>query len=118
MIRRPPRSTLFPYTTLFRSGGRAKQAGLQGPRWRSARDRGKNGGGRLPVLSHDDDRRSRGAKRVGPSAGCGGSAGGTTEALEQILIRQPERAEIVHDPQRILALRNLRQTVARKAGLV
>src|SRR3712207_8047909 len=27
MIRRPPRSTLFPYTTLFRSGGRAPQAG-------------------------------------------------------------------------------------------
>src|ERR1051325_7547691 len=24
MIRRPPRSTLFPYTTLFRSGGRIK----------------------------------------------------------------------------------------------
>src|SRR2546427_2601134 len=24
MIRRPPRSTLFPYTTLFRSGGRYK----------------------------------------------------------------------------------------------
>src|SRR2546429_1441539 len=24
MIRRPPRSTLFPYTTLFRSGGRAQ----------------------------------------------------------------------------------------------
>src|SRR3989442_3862867 len=30
MIRRPPRSTLFPYTTLFRSDGRAVQAhGLQ-----------------------------------------------------------------------------------------
>src|SRR3712207_8899126 len=30
MIRRPPRSTLFPYTTLFRSGarGRARRAGL------------------------------------------------------------------------------------------
>src|SRR5256886_8374836 len=28
MIRRPPRSTLFPYTTLFRSLGRAHQAGL------------------------------------------------------------------------------------------
>jgi len=28
MIRRPPRSTLFPYTTLFRSG-RAKAAGLR-----------------------------------------------------------------------------------------
>src|SRR3712207_6990191 len=25
MIRRPPRSTLFPYTTLFRSGGDARQ---------------------------------------------------------------------------------------------
>src|SRR2546427_13110533 len=25
MIRRPPRSTLFPYTTLFRSGGRGLQ---------------------------------------------------------------------------------------------
>src|SRR5437588_5119936 len=30
MIRRPPRSTLFPYTTLFRSqGGEAKPAGDQ-----------------------------------------------------------------------------------------
>src|SRR5256885_7951232 len=27
MIRRPPRSTLFPYTTLFRSGNRAVLAG-------------------------------------------------------------------------------------------
>src|SRR2546427_9445906 len=27
MIRRPPRSTLFPYTTLFRSGWRASKAG-------------------------------------------------------------------------------------------
>src|SRR3712207_8708757 len=34
MIRRPPRSTLFPYTTLFRShgagGGRAASAGRRG----------------------------------------------------------------------------------------
>src|SRR3989441_8081259 len=28
MIRRPPRSTLFPYTTLFRSGGKLKNADL------------------------------------------------------------------------------------------
>src|SRR2546422_3172667 len=35
MIRRPPRSTLFPYTTLFRSG-------RGGRRWR---DRGAEGGG-------------------------------------------------------------------------
>src|SRR2546426_9115567 len=33
MIRRPPRSTLFPYTTLFRSGTRHLYArdGVQGP---------------------------------------------------------------------------------------
>src|SRR3712207_7928890 len=31
MIRRPPRSTLFPYTTLFRSGrDPARDAGIQG----------------------------------------------------------------------------------------
>src|SRR5256885_9830176 len=29
MIRRPPRSTLFPYTTLFRSGEHAKQPAAQ-----------------------------------------------------------------------------------------
>src|SRR3712207_7629534 len=30
MIRRPPRSTLFPYTTLFRSDGRAAHVRLPG----------------------------------------------------------------------------------------
>src|SRR2546425_1989129 len=29
MIRRPPRSTLFPYTTLFRSGGRAERQNIE-----------------------------------------------------------------------------------------
>src|SRR3712207_7281690 len=29
MIRRPPRSTLFPYTTLFRSGSRAARIGRE-----------------------------------------------------------------------------------------
>src|SRR2546422_6639335 len=32
MIRRPPRSTLFPYTTLFRSLGRAVTRGRRAPR--------------------------------------------------------------------------------------
>src|SRR5260370_14386250 len=35
MIRRPPRSTLFPYTTLFRSGVRARRPGRG---WREAVD--------------------------------------------------------------------------------
>src|SRR5688572_32737134 len=29
MIRRPPRSTLFPYTTLFRSTGRSPKSGVR-----------------------------------------------------------------------------------------
>src|SRR5437763_4562361 len=39
MIRRPPRSTLFPYTTLFRSRRRAQRCARPGPwqRWRRAR---------------------------------------------------------------------------------
>src|SRR2546422_4238915 len=37
MIRRPPRSTLFPYTTLFRSSSRAWSS--RSPRVRSARRR-------------------------------------------------------------------------------
>src|SRR5258706_10516830 len=32
MIRRPPRSTLFPYTTLFRSDSRGKVFGVEGLR--------------------------------------------------------------------------------------
>src|SRR3712207_8536462 len=40
MIRRPPRSTLFPYTTLFRSQqAGAVRAGRQGPRIRERRVR-------------------------------------------------------------------------------
>src|SRR3712207_7028424 len=31
MIRRPPRSTLFPYTTLFRSVNKAEKAGVKLP---------------------------------------------------------------------------------------
>src|SRR5229473_8024344 len=37
MIRRPPRSTLFPYTTLFRSDGEERDVGLPGDRARHQR---------------------------------------------------------------------------------
>src|SRR2546422_656755 len=39
MIRRPPRSTLFPYTTLFRSGTFCSCCGSSCGRWRAARSR-------------------------------------------------------------------------------
>src|SRR4051812_49953813 len=43
MIRRPPRSTLFPYTTLFRSG--EEQVGAEGDRRAAGQGRGVAAGG-------------------------------------------------------------------------
>src|SRR5436309_12724766 len=57
MIRRPPRSTLFPYTTLFRSAGRgrspASRAGgrERGRNARSGSRRAAGGGRREPDLA-------------------------------------------------------------------
>src|SRR5256885_15426990 len=52
MIRRPPRSTLFPYTTLFRSSeNREKTSGLQ-----NVSDQGSRRG--LPVRAGDPDQAS------------------------------------------------------------
>src|SRR5258707_13776176 len=42
MIRRPPRSTLFPYTTLFRSAVSDKLLDLVGLGGKSAADKGKD----------------------------------------------------------------------------
>src|SRR5256885_8396743 len=66
MIRRPPRSTLFPYTTLFRSGGtrgdrsgggggtgRAGVAGTQRRLLRPLRDHSRHG-----ENDHEEDRKS------------------------------------------------------------
>src|SRR2546421_9547877 len=64
MIRRPPRSTLFPYTTLFRSrhvalhvgGLRGGGAGARGP---AARRRRRQGDGRLRSEEHTSELQSR-----------------------------------------------------------
>src|SRR3712207_7462478 len=71
MIRRPPRSTLFPYTTLFRSGG----GGRGVPMDDHADDQpaaGHAGGGvELPVRVHDRVERvplRAAVPRRGPSA--------------------------------------------------
>src|SRR3712207_7592564 len=63
MIRRPPRSTLFPYTTLFRSGQR--QDALLQPA--GARGRVDPTGGEGPVPLPNQGARPRPAERpVGP----------------------------------------------------
>src|SRR5256885_12095443 len=50
MIRRPPRSTLFPYTTLFRSGRLAGAGGAGRVPERGAGAGGAGGGGQAAAL--------------------------------------------------------------------
>src|SRR2546422_11665695 len=82
MIRRPPRSTLFPYTTLFRSRAR-RDAGASGPA-RAARGNGRRarpalqhvaGGGVLPSPGERNRADSRVRRRGGRSRG-GAALGG------------------------------------------
>src|SRR3712207_2728947 len=68
MIRRPPRSTLFPYTTLFRSGG-------------------EDGGGALPG-------RAAGAVRGRGVPGGGGGRGGRARGGAPLGRREPRRARL------------------------
>src|SRR2546426_4181363 len=75
MIRRPPRSTLFPYTTLFRSP-EPGEAGYQ-PRAAAAR-RARGGGGRDAGGSRADRRRP-----LAPRAGRRATAGGEGRRSEE-----------------------------------
>src|SRR5256885_2960617 len=69
MIRRPPRSTLFPYTTLFRSG-RAEASWFRRHRWRRRWcSRGPGGGGRRgPPAGRRERARRRRRRGNGASA--------------------------------------------------
>src|SRR5690349_23737990 len=60
MIRRPPRSTLFPYTTLFRSGRDLAEVGLRaGLRARLAERVEQRGGHRGRSEEHTSELQSR-----------------------------------------------------------
>src|SRR3989454_11233991 len=96
MIRRPPRSTLFPYTTLFRSDRRSVQpSGRVGVPNRAGRDRGsrerrRGGGERLRVVETGRRLRERRTldgvplRAVGPVRG---GFGGSPLVLEHPRLR-------------------------------
>src|SRR2546422_5233063 len=86
MIRRPPRSTLFPYTTLFRSWREKGSVGVQrlgGTTQRKADQEpgaGLHGAGHLdgPVVAHDGllDQRKAQPGSIGPGREKGGENSG------------------------------------------
>src|SRR5256885_4972400 len=82
MIRRPPRSTLFPYTTLFRSRERGRDPKIQVVRFDDARPRDEKRGGPPPggeVLRHVSRAGRRAATAARPGwrrAGSGRDAAG------------------------------------------
>src|SRR3712207_8354909 len=84
MIRRPPRSTLFPYTTLFRSppGDGAGRAPGRG---------GRGGGGAGGGVRHRRDRRdarSVGVRAPGGDRAAAGGAGRSEEHTSELQSRQ------------------------------
>src|SRR5260370_26442733 len=82
MIRRPPRSTLFPYTTLFRSDGRDARRAPVRERRRAAGDSGaavvgtRARGLARGVPRAPPDRRPGGSWAGLGAAGAGGGGGG------------------------------------------
>src|SRR3989449_1238497 len=60
MIRRPPRSTLFPYTTLFRSRAAGRSDAHAPGRDLGAQSGGTGDGGRQPGSTNDRGRRPAG----------------------------------------------------------
>src|SRR2546425_660776 len=103
MIRRPPRSTLFPYTTLFRS-----QSGSPGPRARAYRPRpgrnssapGRGGSWPFPRKGSPPPRSSTDTRRVcreGLLACAKGGQGLPCANGVGVLERQRQRG--VHDPK-------------------
>src|SRR5256885_5714220 len=117
MIRRPPRSTLFPYTTLFRSptcGRRRRRASSRRARRRparrpraSSRDRapGPTGRARAPTSSTAHARAPRTRRAPGGPAGRASRrrGGSLAELLAHEARALDERGELLpHDPARRL----------------
>src|SRR3712207_7078831 len=81
MIRRPPRSTLFPYTTLFRSPGRAPP-GRWTPRGRPRRARARSPEERRGDAGVDGDVQARGLGEVARGQGEHGRSEEHTSELQ------------------------------------
>src|SRR3712207_6930284 len=87
MIRRPPRSTLFPYSTLFRSALGLLAGDGAGHELEEALPRRRLGGGDAQPLAADDDEGP--LAQLGHWGAAGGAAlGGSEEHTSEIQVRQ------------------------------
>src|SRR3712207_8809872 len=88
MIRRPPRSTLFPYTTLFRSRdyGRGSRVGGSLPFFEGGGLPDHHRRGRAPATQGRDGRRS--ATRAAQQAGARVQGGRSEEHTSELQSRQ------------------------------
>src|SRR3712207_7389314 len=109
MIRRPPRSTLFPYTTLFRSGAVAR---TRARRRRLAHDVGPGHAVRADPDGPRAERRVPGARRVGrPLAR--GAAGGPRPLRGAVAPVEADRPGVVAAAARGGPLRRARHASGR-----
>src|SRR3989441_3896918 len=99
MIRRPPRSTLFPYTTLFRSHSvKYSVASTRPVIWRSPRVATRN-------VPRTESGRSGRQKHVTVAYAGMRAAGGGAEGVRHVLTQIPHPAEV--EPERELVLISL-----------
>src|SRR2546422_1104574 len=97
MIRRPPRSTLFPYTTLFRSrAGDEAQAARAAHGGRDARALPAQGVSRAEALLHRRTRRARADARDRKSTRLNSSHGYISYAVF-CLKKKKKKSEVLYD---------------------
>src|SRR2546429_3111754 len=101
MIRRPPRSTLFPYTTLFRSLDRPDLDHADARRWEPRGDRA----GLVHVLGLDDEESTKLLLCLGKGAGgSGGLTGADADGPGRPGPLESVRGDVVAAPSDLLGV--------------
>src|SRR3989442_4227121 len=112
MIRRPPRSTLFPYTTLFRSpsvGVADELVGVE-PRWHDDRGERVRVLGGVPAEEREPERDDRAPAGLGEPRVAG------EDARQPLFVEHPERLLETEEEQRRRGIGELAATVPLENG--
>src|SRR2546430_12394696 len=91
MIRRPPRSTLFPYTTLFRSGDQEQAGGRDLVDRPLPPQRNPRGGRRAPLVDRKSTRLNSSHSQISYAVFCLKKKNKTYKRLSTFYLRQQYR---------------------------